>query len=248
MDTKVQEAGVTVTTKRTAFVAGATGYTGRALVRELRSRGIATVAHVRPDSPALAEWRGRFESVGAVVDVTPWNEDALPATMGRIAPGAVFALLGTTRARMRQSGGRDSYESVDYGLSAMLLRAVQRGAPGARFVYLSSAGVGPSARGDYLRVRWRFEQELRASGVAWTIVRPAFITGEDREESRPLERIGGTIIDGVLRIAGAAGARRLRDRYSSLTAAALARGLAYHAFAPESEGRVLGADALRIEG
>lgn len=236
---------MTVTTDRSAFVAGATGYTGQALVHELRHRGIPTVAHVRPDSQRLADWRQRFEAMGAVVDITPWDERALTAALQRIGPHVVFALLGTTRARMRSARGGDSYESVDYGLTAMLLHAVRRAAPGARFVYLSSAGVGPAARGEYLRVRWRLEQELRASGVAWTIARPSFITGADRRESRPLERVGARISDGVLGVAGALGARRLRDRYASLSAAALARGLADHAFARDSAGLVLGADALR---
>lgn len=233
-------------TKTSAFVAGATGYTGRALVGELRSRGIATAAHVRPDSPDLPRWRDQFETAGAVVDTTPWDERALTDTLSRIAPAAIFGLLGTTRSRMRRSGGRDSYQTVDYGLSAMLLRAARRGAPHARFVYLSSAGVGPSARGQYLRVRWRLEEEIRASGIAWTIARPAFITGADREESRPLERILGTTIDVALRVAGALGAAGVRDRYSSLTAAELARGLAEAAFSPEAEGKVLTADQLRM--
>ena len=236
---------MTVTTDRSAFVAGATGYTGQALVHELRQRGIPTVAHVRSDSQRLAEWRQRLEAVGAVVNTTPWDEGALTAALQRSEPHAIFALLGTTRSRMRAAGGADSYESVDYGLTAMLLHATRRGLSRARFVYLSSAGVGPAARGEYLRVRWRLEQELRASGLAWTIVRPAFITGADRSESRPLERFGARIIDGLLGVAGALGARRLRDRYASLSAAALARGLADHAFAPDSEGLVLGADALR---
>src|SRR5690606_27513583 len=107
--------------------------------------------------------------------------------------------------------------------------------------------VGPSARGAYLRVRWRFEQELRASGAAWTIARPAVITGH-RPESRPLERIAGSVTDGALRVAGALGARRLRDRYSSLTAPVLARGLAEHAVDPAGAGRIVGADALRAPG
>lgn len=236
---------MTVTKSPSAFIAGATGYTGQALVRELRSRGIATVAHVRPDSPDLSRWRERFEPEGAVVDITPWDEEALTATLSRIAPHAVFALLGTTSARMRRSGGRDSYETVDYGLSAMLLRAVSRGAPNARFVYLSSVGVRASARGGYLRVRWRLEEEVRASGVAWTIARPFFITGPDRRESRPLERIVSPVIDGMLRLIGALGATRIRDRYSSLTASRLARGLADAAFSAEAEGKVLTADQLR---
>ena len=238
---------MTVTTTRTAFVAGATGYTGRALINELRGRGIRTVAHVRPDSSRLQEWRTRFEAAGAVVDLTPWNEDALAATLARVTPDAVFALLGTTRARMRRAGGHDSYESVDYGLTAMLLRAVRRSAPNARFVYLSSAGVSASARGEYLRVRWRLEQELRSSGLAWTIVRPAFITG-DREEPRPLERVAGAAIDGLLRVAGALGARTLRDRYASMNARTLARGLAYYGFEDSGAGRVLGAADIRGSG
>lgn len=234
---------MTVTTHTSAFVAGATGYTGRAVVAELRRRGIATVAHVRPDSAELARWQAVFEPDGAVVDTTPWDEHALTETVSRISPNVVFSLLGTTRARGRQSGGTDTYETVDYGLSAMLLRAVQRSAPRARFVYLSSIGVGPSARGDYLRVRWRFEQELRASGVPWTIARPAIITGPDRE-SRRTERILGAAIDGALRIAGALGARALRDRYSSVTGTELARGLVAVGLAGEGEGRVVGVREL----
>ena len=243
MDRKLQEATATVTT-RSAFVAGASGYTGRALVHELRRRGVSTIAHIRPDSSALDRLRPQFESLGATVDTTAWTEDAMTATLRRYRPAAVFALLGTTRARMKQSDGTDSYESVDYGLTALLLRAVMAGAPAARFVYLSAVGVGLSARGGYLQARWRLEEELRASGAAWTLARPAFITG-DREESRPLERISGAIIDGVLRVAGALGAHALRDRYSSLTAGVLARGLAYHAFEKDSAGRILGADDLR---
>ncbi len=43
---------------------GATGYTGRAVVSELRERGFEVVAHVRPDSTQLDEWRSRFAQLG----------------------------------------------------------------------------------------------------------------------------------------------------------------------------------------
>lgn len=227
---------------RTAFVAGATGYTGRALVEELRRRGVTTVAHVRPDSARLAEWRARFDALGAVVDTTTWDEAAMTATLGRIRPDALFALLGTTKARGRRSG--DSYETVDYGLSALLLRAVQRAAPSCRFVYLSSLGAD-AARGRYLAARHRIESELRQSAVPWTIVRPSFITGSDREESRPLERLGAMMSDAMLDFAAGIGLRRVHDRYSSLTAPELAAALADHAFAPESAGRILETPELR---
>jgi len=237
-----------MTVTRTAFVAGATGYTGRALVTELTKAGIRTIAHVRPDSTRLEQWRSEFNAAGALTDTTAWDEDAMADSLASVQPDAVFALLGTTRSRTAQAqaaGANDSYESVDYGLTALLLKAMRRAAPSARFVYLSSLGVAPSARGEYLRVRWRVEEEVKASGVAWTIARPSFITGADRDEFRPLERIGAVVTDGLLGGAGMLGAGKVRDRFSSMTAAELARGLARHAFDPASNMRILSAADLR---
>src|SRR5258706_10210538 len=136
--------------KQTAFVAGATGYTGREVVRVLCERGASVVAHVRPDSGGLAEWRERFASLGAETDTTPWDEAAMTASLRARAPTLVYALLGTTRSRMKQE--RDDahaadYEAIDYGLTALLVRAASAAAaPGARpkFVYLSSASSGPN--------------------------------------------------------------------------------------------------------
>ncbi len=115
-----------------AFIAGATGYTGREVVRALRARGIRAVAHVRPDSAQLDTWRARFEAMGAEVDATPWDDAAMQATLAALRPSLVFALLGTTRARAKEAEKRhedaasQSYEAVDYGLSAILLRASVR--------------------------------------------------------------------------------------------------------------------------
>src|SRR3954471_13568122 len=89
-----------------AFVAGATGYTGREVVRALRARGLRVIAHVRPDSARLGEWRGRFAAMEVEVDATPWNDDAMAATMERLQPDVVFALLGTTKARAREAEQR----------------------------------------------------------------------------------------------------------------------------------------------
>jgi nucleoside-diphosphate-sugar epimerase len=248
MSAKLHHDDAAVTPPRCAFVAGATGYTGRALVAELRARGIATVAHVRPDSPRLAAWREHFAAIGATVDATPWEPDAMADAMARHRPDAVFALLGTTRRRgssARAAGAREDYDTVDYGLNAMLLRATVRGAPGARFVYLSALGVGPHGRGGYLRARWRLEQELRASGLDFTIIRPAFITGPDREERRPAERAASIAIDSLLRLLRRLGVRQPYLRFHSLTATELASAIARHAFDPASAGTELRPESLR---
>jgi nucleoside-diphosphate-sugar epimerase len=235
----------------TALVVGATGYTGREVVRELRARGIATVAHVRPDSRALAEIEPLFRTLGATVDRTPWQADELRAMLTRVRPDLVFALLGTTKARARAAAraGRDpateSYEAVDYGLTSLLLRSIVDVGLAPRFLYLSSAGVNDATTHPYLVARARMERELRASGVPFTIARPSFITGPDRSERRFAERVGARVADAALALAGALGARRLRDRYRSTDARTLARGLVRHALDPESAGLTLEGESLR---
>jgi len=229
------------------FVAGATGYTGREVVRELVARGVPTVAHVRPDSPRLEEWQRRFAGTGAETDATSWDEGAIAETLGRVAPTHVFALLGTTRVRGRaaaREGRVESYETVDIGLTALLIRAAGRLEARPRFIYLSAVGVSAAARGAYLRARGRVEQQLMASGLPYTIARPSFITGPDRDDGRPFERVGAGLIDGALVVAGLVGARRLQARYRSTTSTALARALVEAALDPAAENAILESEHL----
>ena len=131
------------------FIAGATGLTGRAAVAHACAEGMHVVAHVRPDSSKLGVWRERFEALGAEVDTTAWDEAAMTQTLRDRAPTALLALLGTTQKRGRQAkkAGRDpaaeSYEAVDYGLTALLRRAGEASGHAPRFGYhdtLTSTG------------------------------------------------------------------------------------------------------------
>lgn len=219
------------------------------MVRVLLAHGIRTMAHVRPDSVRLDEWRSRFPALGADVDVTPWSFESMRDRMRASRPALVFALLGTTRARAKAAGGAserpDTYDAIDYGLTSLLLRAVAEAGHRPRFVYLSSLGVREGSRNAYIRARWRLESELRASGVSFTIARPSFITGEDREEERPAERMAARATNTVLTVAGAIGATRLRDRYRSMTGEELATALVAAALDPAAENGVLDAADLR---
>lgn len=233
-----------------AFVAGATGLTGRFVVQALRARGIATVAHVRPDSARLAEWQKRYEALGAEVDTTAWHDGAIAATIATRAPTIVFALLGTTRARasrVAKAGGdaaRESYDAVDVALTEMLLRASEAIEPRPRFVYLSSIGAGEGARGSYLEARTRVERALVASGVPYTIARPSFIVG-DRDDTRPAEILGAPVADVLLGAIGFLGARRTADRYRSIRGQDLAEALVKLALDPASANRIVEAEALQ---
>jgi uncharacterized protein YbjT (DUF2867 family) len=231
-----------------AFVAGATGYTGREVIRELRAHGVAAVAHVRPDSTKLAEWEARFQAHYAVVDTTAWELHALRDALERWQPTHIFGLLGTTRSRVRAArsrGQNDSYETVDYGLTSMLLRAQLLTGRTARFVYLSSIGVNPKTRNSYLEVRWRMESELRESGLPYIIARPGFVTGPDREERRLSERSLAIASDVLLGLAGTLGARKLRARFQSLTGPQLATALVHAALDERYTNVVLEAAELR---
>ena len=107
-----------------AFVAGATGLTGRLVVEHLAVAGVSTVAHVRPDSGRLAHWRESFGALGASVSTAAWQVDAMTEALTEIRPTVVFGLLGTTKKRSRSGDG--DYESVDYGLTACLIDACER--------------------------------------------------------------------------------------------------------------------------
>ena len=231
-----------------AFVAGATGYVGHEVVAQLAARRWPVIAHVRPDSPSRERARERFTRLGATVDTTPWEREAMSRTLERIQPTHVFALLGITRARararVRAGGPAESYASVDYGLSAMLLDATRRAAPGARFVYLSAIGASETAGNEYTRVRGRLEREIRESGIPALIVRPSFITGRDREESRPAERIASAVADGVLSLAARLGAHAARDRYQSIDARRLAEAMISLAVEPFTGVRTVNGEDL----
>jgi uncharacterized protein YbjT (DUF2867 family) len=228
-----------------AFVAGATGYTGLAVVKSLVGRGVEVIAHVRPDSSRLAEWRELFSGMGASVDTTAWEPAAMRTTIGAIRPDWVFSLLGTTRKRARAEGlaGAEGYERVDYGLSVLLLDAVVESGCAAKFVYLSALGADSSRRNAYLDARRRVEERVRASGLPFVIARPSFITGPDRPEHRPAERAAAIVVDRVLAVAAAFGGKQVRDRYRSTTADQLAGALVRLAADPAKNAAVVqGAD------
>jgi len=233
-----------------AFVAGATGYTGREVARLLGEQNIETYMHVRPDSSQLERWKGYAEEAGVHLDTTPWRAQAFDERFKELQPTHVFGLLGTTKARAKRVGrlGGDAslntYETVEYGLTMELLSAGQKMSSQPRFVYLSSAGSGPKAKGDYLKVRHRIEEALRESYDNFVSIRPSFITGEGRDDARPMERVGAGLSDVLLSTIGLIGAGRLRDRYRSITNTELARAVIHHGLLGKDSPSIVEGESL----
>jgi uncharacterized protein YbjT (DUF2867 family) len=73
-------------------------------------------------------------------------------------------------------------ETMDYGGAALLIEAAKAaGVP--RYVMISAMGAADPPAGDdtfmvYLRAKARADDELRASGLEWTVVRPGGLTDE----------------------------------------------------------------------
>lgn len=236
--------------KKPLFVFGATGYTGREVVRTARDAGIEVVAHVRPDSPSLADWTRRFEGIGAHVDATPWAPEALAEALRRAEPAAIIIAIGTTRDRARRvarAGGDadgQSYTAVDYGLTKMACDAVVASGHRARIVYLSAIGTNARSASPYGRARWMAEEAVRGSGLPFAIVRPAFISGADRDEPRPAERVAAAFFDTLSGAAGAVGLERFGRRWRTITGAQLGRALVRIAMDPAHGNRVLESEDL----
>ena len=209
----------------TALVFGATGLTGRHVVAELARAGQRVIAHVRPDSPRLSEWKTRV-GPGVELDTSPWQKDTIAALIERTKPTLVFLVLGTTQARAKKEGlggGAAAYDAVDVGLTEMVIAACAPLGDAVRLVYLSSAGAGGGS-GAYLRARQRVEEKLAASGLPHTIARPSFLVGE-RDDPRLAEKLGAPLADGALALFGVLGGKRTAARYRSITGAELGAAL-----------------------
>ena len=186
--------------------------------------------------------------IQANLDLTPWTREAMAKTLSELRPDVVFSLLGTTRARTRRAekqGVDASYSAVDYGLTVRLMQALSDADLRPRFVYLSSMGAGGKAKSAYMAARATTESAVRESGLPFTIARPSFITGPDREDGRMGERIGSAMVDGLLAVVGVLGGSTLRAQYRSTTNTRLADSLIRLALDPAAENQVVLSDALR---
>ena len=237
--------------ERTAFVVGASGYTGGHVVRALRSRAVDVVAHLRPDSSRFEEARASLLEDGARVVAIPWTESGMREALNECEPSLVFSLLGTTRKRMdaEQRRGLErsevDYLAVDYGLTVMVLRAAQGLQSPPRFIYLSSMSADSGTANRYLKARQLAEAGVRASALPWTIDRPGLITGPDRPEGRPMEQVAGSMASVFTRVAGALGARGLKARLHPHSGAELGEALVRLALDPSAAGAIVESAGLR---
>jgi NADH dehydrogenase len=145
------------------FIAGGTGFVGEHLVRELLKNGhsVRLLTHSR-SAPS-----DNIEQVSG--DVTQLETFAERVT----GCDAVINLVGI----IREFPGRGiTFERLHIQATAALVAAV-RSAGVSRYLQMSALGTRPNAVSAYHQTKWRAEETVRGSGLAWTIFRPSLIFG-----------------------------------------------------------------------
>jgi uncharacterized protein YbjT (DUF2867 family) len=139
------------------LLTGATGLLGGALLELLLARGHKTRCLIRPDSPHASRLAGK--RVKILRGDAAKEED-------------LYKALGDTDALLHVAG-------IEY--SPPVVRAAQRAGVG-RILIVGSTSVH-SAYAFRSSPKLRMEELVRASGLAWTIVRPSMIYGSERDRN-----------------------------------------------------------------
>jgi len=178
--------GETCTGERVVVV-GATGYIGKAVVRESVRRGYPTVGVVRDASKSASE--PKFDGA-TIVEADVCNPSTLTAAGGPFEKGAVDVVISCLASR---SGSKKDSFAIDYQATLNCLEAAREA--GARhFVMLSAFCVKSAERNDPYALQFQYakkdmEEALRAqSDVSYTIVRP---TAFFKSVSGQLEVVNG---------------------------------------------------------
>lgn len=155
-------------------VTGSTGFVGRHTVKGLLASGASVRALVRnpgkaaqvlpKDTPAenLQQIKGDLFDHASVRELVR-GADAVVHTVG---------------IRREQGGSR--FDQIHIEGTRRVLEAAESGGVD-RMVHISALGVRANAPSAYYRTKWEAERLVRSSDLAWTILRPSIIHGEDAE-------------------------------------------------------------------
>jgi uncharacterized protein YbjT (DUF2867 family) len=167
------------------LIAGGTGNLGTQVARLLSARGLDVRVLTR-DSARARNLEGDFVEVipGDVLD---------PRAVERAVAGAstvISAIHGFAGT------GDSNPQTVDRQGNSNLIQAAQRGTV-EHFILVSIQGTTPDHPMELFRMKYVAEQELRASRLAWTIIRPtAYMETWAALLGEPLLRTGKTRIFG----------------------------------------------------
>jgi uncharacterized protein YbjT (DUF2867 family) len=154
--------------KKKVLVAGASGYLGRHVVREFAARGYCVRALVRSREKLADEGPNLEPEVANDVEEVFIGDAADRASLKDASKGVdiVFSCMGLTRPQH----GITSEEVDHLGNRALLEDALAQGV--RRFIYISVFNSERMMDSDMVRAHELFVQDLRASGMPYTVILP----------------------------------------------------------------------------
>ena len=148
------------------LVTGSTGFLGRRVVRELLERGheVRCLVHT-PGRERIFAHREVEVQYGSIGDRTSLENAFYDVE-------SVIHLVGGMRL-----SGSNSFDTVHREGTANVLAASKE--VGARhFLHVSAIGAANAQAYRYLHTKWLGEQEVKNSGIHFTIFRPSILFGE----------------------------------------------------------------------
>jgi NADH dehydrogenase len=160
------------------LVTGATGFVGRALIRQLTGTGQQVRTLIRPSKRTPALPRG----VPVEVAVTSLSDErGLRAALRGVE--VIYHLAGA-----EHEGPRGSILETDARGTANLVRAAAQSRV-QRIFYLSHLGADRSSFYPVMKMKGIAEEHLRKSGVPFTIFRSALLYGPEDHFTTALARL-----------------------------------------------------------
>lgn len=204
----------------TVLLTGATGFVGRNVARELSSRGVSLRALVRRTA--------NIQPLSGLPVQFAYGDVTDPASLEAAAQGSdtVIHLVAVIRER-----GRATFEAINHQGTVNVVRACQR-AGVKRLVYMSNVGARHDQAYPFLYSKWLAEEDVKGSGIPYTIFRSSLMYGSDDEFTRKLAQLVRTAI--VVPIIGAG-----RTKFQPIAVADTARCLAMSLESPGCVGRTI---------
>jgi NADH dehydrogenase len=147
------------------FLTGATGFVGGHVLRQLVNEGHAVRALVRDVNKADLPRNSQVQLIhGDIVDGTGLDE-------GMKGCNAVIHLVGIIAET-----GKATFERVHHQGTGNVVEAAKHNKI-ARFVHMSALGARGNGVSAYQTSKWKAEESVRASGMAFCILQPSLIIG-----------------------------------------------------------------------
>ena len=168
---------------RIIAVAGGSGFIGRAIVRCLAETPGLTVRVLTRDperARARVTGEGKVELADKIEFVVANVSE--PSKLAKALAGAdtIVNAVQFDGYPIENPGRGLTFSRIDYGGTVELIGAAKRSSV-ANFIYISGASADERSSNPAFRAKGRAERALRASGLAFTILRPSLVYGpEDR--------------------------------------------------------------------